>query len=227
MALWQQRRLPLMWTSTRNQLVEIYSPLLSCYLLWGFFFSSIECSFTYLIYWKWSWGYIKFLFTEMCIFLSFNYYLLFLALLSSHSIYSKYKYSQGYSQGCHIGTFHNFSADILEFQDRGEAVKQDTTGGLSSPSKWLWGCLNSVLLSITEITNHFLIWFKAHSAAQSSCLVLLTESNPCDWLCHMPWGELSTNFLLNGHSNKLLLSSWLYTHISVTFNPHWRSFFLQ
>lgn len=226
MALRQQRRLPLMWTSTRNQLVEICSPLLSCYLLWGFFFFNRMFFYIFDLL-KMKLGVHKISIYWNVHFLSFNYYLLFLALLSSHSIYSKYKYSQGYSQGWHIGTFHNFSADILEFQDRGEAVKQDTTGGLSSPSKWLWGCLNSVLLSITEVTNHFLIWFKAHSAAQSSCLVLLTESNPYDWLCHMPWGELSTNFLLNGHSNKLLLSSWLYTHISVTFNPHWRSFFLQ
>lgn len=64
--------LPLMWTLTRNQFVELCSPLLSCYLLWGFFFSSIECSSTYLVYWRWSWGYIEFLFTEICIFFVFQ-----------------------------------------------------------------------------------------------------------------------------------------------------------
>lgn len=171
--------LPLMWALTRNQFVELCSPLLSCSLLWGFF-SSIECSSTYLVYWRWSWGYIEFLFSEICIFLSFKYYLLFLALLSSHSIYPKNKYSQGW----HTGTFHNFSADLLEFPGRGEAVEKDTTGGLSSPSKWLWGYLNSVLLSVTEATRHFLIGFTAHSVAQSSCLVLWTESNPYDCLSH-------------------------------------------
>lgn len=31
-------------------------------------FFSIEWSSTYLVYWKWSWGYIEFLFTEICIF---------------------------------------------------------------------------------------------------------------------------------------------------------------
>lgn len=175
-----------------------------------FFFSSIECS-TYLVYWRWSWGLHRIsIYWNMHFFLSFNYYLLFLALLSSHSIYSKYKYSQGW----HIGTFHDFSADILEFPGRGEAVEQDTAGGLSSPSKW--GYLSSVLLSVIEVTSRFLIRFKPHSARQSSCLVLLSKSDPYDWLCHRPWGELSTNFLLNGHSNKLLLISWLYTHISLT-----------
>lgn len=78
------------------------------------------------------------------------------------------------------------------------------------------------------ITNHCLIGFKAQYMSWNPCLILPGWPRTWNNIGHGSRRKLNTIILLKEHSNKTIPNGiLLYPYISVSFNHHQKSFFLQ
>lgn len=71
--------------------------------------------------------------------------------------------------------------------------------------------------NVMEVTNFFLLEFKAHSIRGDSCLVLSSWSKIHGWGAHRPQVEPTNIVMLSGHNVKLFLNSYPPTHRLVQF----------